>query len=320
MASGERVYLRSTLSRALYDRIKRDEELKTFDKSQWYRVDMTQVNPEHSALFLPLSADSQTEEFLAQCHEKSDWLFTQLWHTLVKSILTLFMTQTSVNGLLRRGSMFVFSREQFVRLLGVSSSWRADRLLDLGAGDGRVTEVMAGHFGRVSATEVSGTMQSILRDKGYSVLDVATWHESETLYDVVTCLNVLDRCDRPLTLLRQMRRVLRPDGLLVVALVLPLSPYVEHGENRNHRPVEEMSPGGSTFSGQISGVIDTVFRPAGLEVVRWSRLPYLCEGDLEQAFYWLSDAVFVLRPVSDGAEEAPTGSCPEEGGSEGGCS
>ena len=65
---------------------------------QWYRVDMSQVSPEHSALFVPLSADAQTEEFLAQCHEKSDWLFTQLWHTLVKSILTLFMTQTSVNG------------------------------------------------------------------------------------------------------------------------------------------------------------------------------------------------------------------------------
>ena len=63
--------------------------------------------------------------------------------------------------------MFVFSREQFVRLLAVSSSWRAERLLDIGAGDGRVTEVMAGHFAEVSATEVSGTMQKILRDKGY---------------------------------------------------------------------------------------------------------------------------------------------------------
>ena len=63
--------------------------------------------------------------------------------------------------------MFVFSREQFVRLLGVSSSWRADRLLDLGAGDGKVTEVMAGHFDTVSATEVSAPMQRILRDKGY---------------------------------------------------------------------------------------------------------------------------------------------------------
>ena len=34
MASGERIYLRSTLSRVLYDRIKRDEELKTMDTSQ----------------------------------------------------------------------------------------------------------------------------------------------------------------------------------------------------------------------------------------------------------------------------------------------
>ena len=65
-----------------------------------------------------------------------------------------------------------------------------------------------------------------------SVLDAATWHDSASHYDVITCLNVLDRCDRPLTLLRQMRRALRPGGLLVVALVLPLAPYVEHGECR----------------------------------------------------------------------------------------
>lgn len=60
---------------------------------------------------------------------------------------------------LGRGSMFVFSTQQFQQLLQISSEWRAERLLDLGAGDGGVTEVMAGHFREVYATEVSLPMK-----------------------------------------------------------------------------------------------------------------------------------------------------------------
>ena len=47
-------------------------------------------------------------------------------------------------------------------------------------------------------------------------------------YDVVACLNLLDRCAEPLTLLRRVRAALTPStGRLVIALVLPLSQYVE---------------------------------------------------------------------------------------------
>ena len=49
-------------------------------------------------------------------------------------------------------------------------------------------------------------------------------------FDVVSCLNVLDRCDFPLTLLQQMRSLLKDDSsLLVLATPLPFSPSVEDG-------------------------------------------------------------------------------------------
>ncbi|KAG7171216.1 Methyltransferase-like protein 9-like 2 [Homarus americanus] len=48
-------------------------------------------------------------------------------------------------------------------------------------------------------------------------------------YDVVTCLNLLDRCDTPRTLIEDIRTKLSTHGALVVALVLPFSPYVEIG-------------------------------------------------------------------------------------------
>ena len=57
-----------------------------------------------------------------------------------------------------------------------------------------------------------------------------TWTESGVKFDVITCLNLLDRCDRPLTLLRELRTALKPGGKVVVALVLPFNPYVEIGK------------------------------------------------------------------------------------------
>ena len=63
--------------------------------------------------------------------------------------------------------MFVFSTEQFRTLLGISETWKADHLLDLGAGDGAVTEQMAGHFNQITTTEMSSTMQWRLAQKGY---------------------------------------------------------------------------------------------------------------------------------------------------------
>jgi 16S rRNA A1518/A1519 N6-dimethyltransferase RsmA/KsgA/DIM1 with predicted DNA glycosylase/AP lyase activity len=68
------------------------------------------------------------------------------------------------HSLLGRGSMFVFSSEQFLKLVPKPSG----RLLDLGAGDGRVTEIMAPHFTEVMVTEVSPTMRRQLTLKGFS--------------------------------------------------------------------------------------------------------------------------------------------------------
>ena len=59
-------------------------------------------------------------------------------------------------------------------------------------------------------------------------LGIDEWHSDQREYDVISCLNLLDRCDRPLTLLRHVHASLRPgSGRAVVAMVLPYKPYVE---------------------------------------------------------------------------------------------
>nr|CAD7258343.1 unnamed protein product [Timema shepardi] len=142
------------------------------------------------------------------------------------------------------------------------------------------------------------------------LLEADTWTTSGHKFDVISCLNLLDRCDRPLSLLQDLRAALKPGGKVLVALVLPFNPYVEIGEFllpeavkypppsplgwEGHRPSEWLPIQGDNFEQQVTSVMADVFEPAGFAVERWARVPYLCEGDLNQAFYWLDDAVFVL--------------------------
>lgn len=63
--------------------------------------------------------------------------------------------------------MFVFSPDQFQRLLRINPDWKTHRLLDLGAGDGEVTKIMSPHFEEIYATELSETMIWQLQKKKY---------------------------------------------------------------------------------------------------------------------------------------------------------
>jgi len=77
-------------------------------------------------------------------------------------------------------------------------------------------------------------------DCAVRVLGVDDWASSSSpsdlvggrrQYDVISCLNLIDRCERPLTLLRQIHASLTPGtGRLLLALVLPFSSYVETGQ------------------------------------------------------------------------------------------
>ncbi|KAI4470168.1 drev protein [Holotrichia oblita] len=124
--------------------------------------------------------------------------------------------------------MFVLSFSQFLKLSGWESNTLEESLLDLGAGDGEVTARLAKAYKRVYVTEVSNTMQNLLRHRGFEILPVETWYEYRK-FNTISCLNVLDRCDKPLELLNHIGDSLAPNGTILLALVLPFSPYVESG-------------------------------------------------------------------------------------------
>jgi 2-polyprenyl-3-methyl-5-hydroxy-6-metoxy-1,4-benzoquinol methylase len=64
----------------------------------------------------------------------------------------------------------------------------------------------------------------------FRVLEVESWSSSGP-FDVISCLNLLDRCSKPSSLLAEIKNSLVPvTGRLIVALVLPYQPYVEAGK------------------------------------------------------------------------------------------
>ena len=62
-------------------------------------------------------------------------------------------------------------------------------------------------------------------------------------------------------------------------------------------PSESLQIKGRTIEAQIQSLHDDIFKAAGFEVIKFTRLPYLCEGDLHNDFFVLNDIVFVLKKI-----------------------
>ncbi|RLN95748.1 hypothetical protein BBJ28_00013406 [Nothophytophthora sp. Chile5] len=226
----------------------------------------------------------------------------------------------------RSGQMFVLSKAQVQKLLHREQpvAGGGGSLLDIGAGDGNVTASLASLVSQVTTTEASAPMVANLNARGYnSVQTCDLQHEfvqARQPYNIISelttraiggqtgfvvpvhsMLNVLDRADKPSTMLREIREMLHPEnGLFLLAVVLPFSAFVEDGTKRV-APTEKLPmrgglcADGASFEIAASLLLRNVLLPAGFKLRQFSRVPYLCRGDLQQPYYVLSDAIFVLE-------------------------
>ncbi|KAJ7984773.1 hypothetical protein DPEC_G00358260 [Dallia pectoralis] len=256
-------YVRSPLARSLFMNMNDSEEVGQ-EIQEWYRCSPDLLEENVRPLFVQSHLDEDTQAFLRHSIEKSGWMFTQLYHSFISTVLSPLVSRTSINGLLGRGSMFVFSMAQFQQLLHIEPEWRAERLLDLGAGDGGVTEVMGALFKEVYVTEVSPPMKWHLQKRKYKILGIDEWQHTGFQYDLISCLNLLDRCDDPLEILRDIKRSLVPGtGRLILAAVLPFQPWVEIG-GKWQRPREHVKVKGKKWEEQVTHLSNEVFREFSL--------------------------------------------------------
>lgn len=257
-----------------------------------YDCDLNELAPALRDRFVQLGPDQSLADYFERARrERHGRLLTWL-HRSLRGLLSDF----DINGLLGTYPMHVLGTEQWRHLLPEASG----RLLDVGAGNGDVTAALAPLFDDVTVVETSRLMARRLAQRGYRChkLDPATDGVPGGPYDVISLLNVLDRCDKPLTLLAEARAALAPRGRLVIALVLPYRPFVYDGA-LSRAPAERLPLTRPTWEGATSELCELALAPLGLEVESVSRVPYLSGGDAHRALYELDDVVLVCRARGD---------------------
>ncbi|VDK69756.1 unnamed protein product [Litomosoides sigmodontis] len=289
------------IARLLLEKEQLNELLFASDHFEWYSIDRTAVTPYMLKKLHQFYMDEDVETFLNNSRETSNSFCLQIYYMLASSLLSVVLTRTNINGVLGRGGMHLFSLTQLQEFLDVTAGWISydKKLLDLGAGDGQITAVMEKLYGTVSVTEASKVMEWRLKQRRFRVIPMDSWQQSET-YHLVSALNLFDRHYNPSLLLAQLHTItLRSESLLLLAVVLPLHQYVEfHPTRRTNRPDIKISVRGRTFEEQAGSLVADVLEPAGFQLLKWGKLPYLSEGDFRRPFYHLDDAIFLLKPVN----------------------
>ena len=195
-----------------------------------------------------------------------------------------------------RVTMHVASTAQFDKLLR-RAAYAADEhrgrararvplnLLDIGAGSGEVTAELAAALklptSAITAMEASEPLRRRLKASGYA-LSPGFEELRPQSFGAVSLLNVLDRCDAPRSLLQSALRMLHPNGVLLVATVLPFCAKVYEGVkgefDAKRDPRQPLSlPAGyrcrdppARFEMQSAAFAASVFRPLNLQVSAWT--------------------------------------------------
>ena len=254
-----------------------------------YGCERAALSGELADRFEPLSYDADARGFVARALAAPHGSVRTALYAGLRRVLSDY----DAYGLLGMYPMHLLSTPQLKGLLGARTA-HPRALLDVGAGAGDITRHALPLFDQVVATEASAVMRLRLRARGLRVLE----HDLSRAplpgvqrFDAVLCLNVLDRCAYPRSLLHHLRDALAPQGKLVLAAPLPIAPHVQRG-GRTADPEEPLPQAASTFEAGASD-LGALLGASGLQVLRVSRVPYLCRGDAGARLHALDDALFV---------------------------
>jgi SAM-dependent methyltransferase len=254
-----------------------------------YGCDLGRLPPELGARFVRLDADAKTLAFLAAAPERRHGRAM----TFLQILLCQVCSDFDANAILGVYPMHLLSSAQWEQLLGGRPG---GALLDVGAGSGDVTRELAPLFDSVTTTDTSRAMAWRLGRRGFACLrtDVATHGVPGGPYDTIACLNVLDRCARPLSLLRRIHAALPTGGRLILSLPLPYAPIAYDGPSPND-PAEPLPLEGESFELGVTSLVEAVLSPTGFDAEAISRAPYLSGGDSRKPLYVLDSAIVVGR-------------------------
>lgn len=239
--------------------------------------------------FVQLGADDAALDFVRRARARS----AGPWRTRTQRLLRLFLSDFNANALLGLYPMHLLSTDQARRLLaGLSPR----SLLDVGAGSGDITRQLAPIFSEVTTTETASFAARRLRRAGLACVrtDLADGQGLGRTFDVVACLNVLDRTLHPGPLLDACIHALAPGGALLLSVPLPYRPAAYRGPEIVD-PEAPLRITASRFAAAFEQLVHLELEPRRLEIERFTRVPYLSGGDAVQALYVLDCIVVVAR-------------------------
>jgi SAM-dependent methyltransferase len=251
------------------------------------------LSPEHWgelwSKHVELPPDPGQTRFVSEARARPHSAFRTRCHRLLRA----WLSDYDVNGLLEMYPMYLLGTDSWKTLLGGHTG---GTLLDVGAGDGGLTQHLAPLFAEVSTTESSWAMARRLRQRGYTC-----WRRDigeaplPTTFDCVSCLNVVDRTPYPLRLIRALGRASAPGGCVVLASPLPLRAFYFDGP-RTLTPAERLVAPGSSWERSARQLVRTVSEALPeFELECWTEAPYLSWGDSDESIYVLDDWVGVWR-------------------------
>jgi len=279
-----------------------------------YQLSREHLPPVLREKVVELTSDDETRAFLTRCQTFESQFFTFLGNSIVYTYLRPFVTLTNLHAFLNRGSMFVLSKAHLTTLLKSPTRSNGDvslsnSIVDLGAGDGKVSAKLA-EWAKVSSrseikvTEVSKSMKYRLKERGFTVVDAERW-TSYKPFTLVTMLNLLDRCEKPLNMIRSAHEALsacenKSVPRLLIASVFPFRQSIEW---RSSRKADEFIRINGTWSieEQAGFFIQKIVEPQGFELESLSRVPYICEGDVKAPYYVLNNVIMVFK-LKDSSE------------------
>ena len=293
-----------------------------------------------AATFAPSAADAGLARFLNESAAATAgrpgqvalYAKTQLFWALQR---LLGWSRPEASGFVRLATLYAASEAQLhtlVRDVAGPASGAPRTLLDVGSGTGTETAKLAAALGvdaeHVTCLENARPLQRQLLARGFRAVGSPAELSDTALFSAAALLNVLDRCDEPAALLDAAVRRVAPGGLLLLAAVLPFRASVYEGRvgTPYGRPATRKPRAPLALHPAAEGDAAPAFEPSAavfleailrrhprLELVRWTRLPYVSSGDLRLTHHTLDMAAMALRLPPAGAHpppDAPSGPAP----------
>jgi len=207
------------------------------------------------------------------------------------------------------------------RHISPSAHWQERRYLDVGCGNGFVTELVGAECDEVVAIDVEPARLEDFRDHAEGsarisilLMSAASIKFPRDYFSLITCFEVLEHVPDLSSSVREICRVCKPGGAVVISVPQVWFPFENHGMRIGRRtysckipllpyvrPLHRKWSNARVFS---SAEMDRLFLPNGMELLETSYASPQFERAAASVGSWESEFTF-LRGFLDQCEKIP---------------